>query len=173
MAELMKPGAGNGAEYEKYSFTQTLREVTVSIPVPKGTRGKQCKVEIRDEYVKVSVLGEVVVEGKLTRAVKSADSLWCLEDGMLRLDLEKRKTGDWWGAVLEGDRQIDTAMCAAQAMNPGELDNETRALVEKMAFDQRQRQAGLPTSDEMERANILKKFQQEHPELDFSNAEIQ
>ena len=172
MSDLLKPGAGNGAVYEKYSFVQTLKEVTVSIPVAKGTRGKQCNVVIKDKSVKVVVLGQTLMEGEFVREVRSGDCLWCLEGDSLRLDLEKKKGSEWWPGVLVGDKQIDTTLCAGQMMNPGELDDETKALVGKMAFDQRQRQAGLPTSDEIERQNIIKKFQEEHPELDFSDAKI-
>ncbi|KAG0222854.1 hypothetical protein BGW42_006265 [Actinomortierella wolfii] len=39
-------------------------------------------------------------------------------------------------------------------------------------FDQQQKAAGKPTSDELKKAEALKKFQQMHPELDFSNAKI-
>ena len=48
------PNSGNGANFEHYSWTQTLAEVSVTVPLPKGTKGRDCDVTIRKDFIKVN-----------------------------------------------------------------------------------------------------------------------
>merc|ERR1719487_2690553 len=54
-----------------YRWRQTLQDVTVTVPVPAGTRGKQLDVVLRKQHIKVGVKGqEPVIEGDMPYEIK-------------------------------------------------------------------------------------------------------
>ncbi|CAN7039185.1 hypothetical protein BRARA_B01453 [Brassica rapa] len=173
-AAPIAPNKGNGYDLENYSWVQTLQEVTVNVPVPSGTKARSVVCEIKKNRLKLGLKGQdPIIDGELYRSVKPDDCYWNIEDQkMISILLTKQDQMEWWKCCVKGEPEIDTQKVEPENSKLADLDPETRSTVEKMMFDQRQKQMGLPTSDELQKQDILKKFMSQHPEMDFSNAKI-
>lgn len=169
----LKPTAGRGADYDHYSWSQTLTECTVSVRVPKGVKSKMLDVVISKNHLKVGVKGEPpIVDGELHEQVKTEECLWNLDGDVVEISLQKVNGMQWWSCAIKGDPEIDTRKVEPENSKLNDLDAETRQTVEKMMFDQRQKAMGLPSSDEIQKQEMLKKFMTQHPEMDFSKAKF-
>lgn len=62
-----------------YKWKQTLQDVTVSIPVPPGTKSRDLIVDIKKTKLKVGLKGkEPIIDDELCKEVKVDDSTWTL-----------------------------------------------------------------------------------------------
>ncbi|KAF9616381.1 hypothetical protein IFM89_029635 [Coptis chinensis] len=171
---VLAPNKGNGLDFEKYSWTQTLQEATISVPVPEGTKSRFVVCEIKKNHVKIGLKGQPpIIDGELFQSVKVDDCFWSIEDSKsISVLLTKQNQMEWWKYLVKGEPEVDTQKVEPETSKLSDLDPETRSTVEKMMYDQRQKSMGLPTSDEVEKQDMLKKFMAEHPEMDFSRAKI-
>jgi hypothetical protein len=69
---------------------------------------------------------------------------------------------EWWEHVVTSAPRIDVSKISPEDSKLSDLDGETRGMVE----------AGKPSSDEEKKAEIMRKFQAQHPEMDFSNVKM-
>ncbi|XP_004289253.1 PREDICTED: protein BOBBER 1-like [Fragaria vesca subsp. vesca] len=169
------PNKGNGFDLEKYSWTQSLQEVNIMIPVPAGTKSRDVLYEAKAKHLKFGLKGQPapIIDGDLFQSIKPDECLWSIEDqSAVSILLTKQNQTDWWKSLVKGDPEIDTQKVEPEPSTLTDLDSETRRTVEKMMFDQRQKQMGRPTSDEMQQQELMKKFMEQHPNMDFSKVKM-
>ncbi|KAL8134695.1 hypothetical protein AgCh_009645 [Apium graveolens] len=168
------PNSGNGLDMENYSWAQSLQEVTINVPVPPGTKSRLIVCEIKKDRIKVGLKGQVpIIDGDLYQSLKVDESFWSLEDQKsISVLLTKQNQMEWWKYLVKGDPEVDTQKVEPETSKLSDLDPETRSTVEKMMFNQRQKSMGLPTSDDMQKQDLMKQFMAQHPEMDFSNAKM-
>lgn len=157
-----------------YQWSQTLETVSITTKLPTGTRARDLSVSIKRTALQVRLKKETVslIDDELFAPIKEEDSTWSTSDGQLDIHLEKISNDRWWPHALKGAPQIDTTKISPENSRLSDLDGETRAMVEKMMFDNRQKQIGQPTSDQVKQQEAIERFKAQHPEMDFSNTRI-
>lgn len=116
-----------------YSWSQTLKEIEINVPIKPGTRGKDLAITIGQSKLSVGFKGQpALFAGKLVKDVKVDESTWTVDDQKeIVIHLEKGKQ-EWWSGIVEGHSSIDTTKIQPENSSLNDLDGETRAMVEKM-----------------------------------------
>jgi CS domain len=174
-----------------YKWTQTIKDVDITILVDGKYKSRDLEIKISKTKLRAAIKGgEVFIDashtkvitlvltdqGELPKSINVDESTWTLETipsgKEISIHLEKINQMEWWPHVETNAPKIDTSKISPDNSKLSDLDGETRAMVEKMMYDQKQKEQGLPTSDEQKKLDILKKFQEQHPGKPFHEYEL-
>jgi len=161
----------NGGKTSKYTWEQTLQDVTLQVPVPVGTRARDVVCVISKSKLTLKLRGhaETIIDtcypcdarnGKeIWEKVRVDECTWNVEQGsggpQVNVYLEKEREC-WWKSALHGDAEIDTTKVDSER-SLYEYDGETQGAIRKIMFDQEQKRKGLPSSDELKNEDLLRK----------------
>jgi len=108
-----------GGEADNYKWTQTKDDVTVTVPIPKGTKARDIACEIKPTVLKLQLKASPtpLISGELYDRVVTDDSTWSIDGETLEIVLTKIPIDDekkcWWKSVIKGHPEIDTELIEA------------------------------------------------------------
>ncbi|OCK83474.1 putative nuclear movement protein nudC [Lepidopterella palustris CBS 459.81] len=160
-----------------YKWTQTIQDVDITLPVPGNLKGRDLEIKFTKTKIRVAIKGQdAIIDDEFPHPIHVDESTWTLEtvpNGKeVNIHLDKVNKMEWWAHVVISAPKIDTSKIQPENSKLSDLDGETRSMVEKMMYDQRQKEMGKPSSDEQKKLDMLAQFQKQHPEMDFSNAKM-
>ncbi|KAL3919938.1 MAG: hypothetical protein SGPRY_005451 [Prymnesium sp.] len=146
---LPQVNEANGGETAWGRWEQTKPEVTLFLPLPEGTKPRDCTVKFTSTAIKATVRGQPapLLDDTLSAAVVADGCYWELQKGSLVITLEKelaaktcgRENKDgWWDRVTLSDQQLETIYCDREPFMLGEMDD--------LKHEVRQRKHGRPKS---------------------------
>lgn len=161
-----------------YKWIQTIGDLDITVEIPGNLKGRDLNVDIKKKKLVLGIKGqEPIISGDLPHEIHVDESTWTLTSSpsgtkILELHLDKVNKMEWWAHVVTSAPKIDVSKITPESSKLSDLNGETRTMVEKMMFDQRQKEMGKPTSDEQKKLDMLENFKKQHPEMDFSNAKM-
>lgn len=147
----------NGAAYDNYCWSQSIKEIDVSVKVPENVRTKDLSVSILSKKVSIALKTDksIILEGELCQKCKQFDAIWSLDKSKLQIHLEKA-VEMWWDCLFLSEPKLDVSKIDCSRPLE-ELPEEAQAKIEELTWNQERKRQGLPTSDELIMQDKLKK----------------
>ena len=109
----LKPNTGNGANFQNYSWTQTLKELEIRIPFDNLSH-QNIKLKPQDFAIEIAknklTAGfknkPPILDSELPHPIKEDDSFWWVDDNVFSILLANIDQQNWWKNSLVGEFEI-------------------------------------------------------------------
>ena len=167
----------NGGRTRNYTWVQhQVEQFEMFVPVDNDTNSKNMKITFDSKHLKIVVKGEVLVDGELFAAINSDSFLWTLDEvkgkKVIVITFDKIYKMQWWEYVIKGDELLTLSKVNPDPSKLSDLDPSMRPEIEKMMLENSMKMQGKPYHKDPKTNDMLQKFMKEHPEMDFSKAQI-
>lgn len=145
----------NGASFDSYCWSQSSTEIELHIRLPENHKSsKHIAIQIEAAHIKVTSKlnpkADPIFNGFLSAKCKHNDALWTISEGKLQITLDKMKEA-WWDRLMDGEPAIDVSKIDCSKYID-ELPPDSQTAIEKLRWEQQQKEAGIPS--EAERDNL-------------------
>ncbi|KAK1932865.1 hypothetical protein X943_001189 [Babesia divergens] len=97
----------NGAQTDRYCWTQTFTDVTVEVVAREQLTSKDVKLNITRESLELRIRGVEIISGNFPECVNASESMWSIEDKRrIIISLDKPEEV-WWDCLIQGHDKID------------------------------------------------------------------
>ena len=138
------PKKDNGYNFDNYIWTQTAKDVSLYFKISNNVKSKDISVELHPNTISIKIKGIVVLEGELFGIIKVENCTWLInsDDDIRELvvELDKKKFDEWFPHVIKSEPEIDLSKIVPPNANISDLDQETRATINKMMFEQQEKE---------------------------------
>lgn len=151
----------NGAQREQFCWSQNATDVDVHVMVPEHVTSAKCvKVNLTTTHLKVSILEtsgnyKDLIDDDLLYSVMAEAAIWNLfPKEHIFISMEKCENR-WWNSLLKTEPKINVnEIDNSQPFE--ELDEESKAKIQQLMFDEQQKATGKPTSEQIKLESVLK-----------------
>ena len=131
-------GNGGIGPDRAYAWTQSLTEVTITVPAA-DVRARDVRWHCTHDSASLTVGGQVVIDGKLGGGVRPDDCVWTMDDDAIIISLEKT-VQTWWRSAVAGHPEIDATLVDS-TRSISSYDDDTQATICKLLAENQASQA--------------------------------
>ncbi|CAH8628382.1 unnamed protein product [Schistosoma intercalatum] len=153
------PDCYNGANRDKYTWSQTIKDIDIKIKIPENVDARNISVNIERKHIRVSIQKDkkeiFCFDGDLCWEIHKNDAIWTFhsKENQIQLCLDKVQER-WWEAAFDGEDKLNTRKIdCSRPMH--ELDDEAQAKIQQLMYDEQRKRQGLLTSEQEKMKNIL------------------